>query len=163
MEFWEVGEVNGGKLCNVNIEWSNSGLMGNTEDLDEGIIDSEKILGKRLTQVLEPRAAFLRSNFSLTLSSLQVWMLLSGLWFVLASILVPVSSLSMRLVLCSDPHHSLFFTPSPYPLSLSPGYVSNCSWFCVPKNHSFPLWAPVMMVEPRDLQTRSSSCLFNLK
>lgn len=46
--------------------------MGNTEDLDEGIIDSEKNLGKRLTQVLEPRAAFLRSNFSLTLSSLQV-------------------------------------------------------------------------------------------
>lgn len=46
--------------------------MGSTEDLDEGILDSEKSLGKGLTQVLEPRATFLRSNLSLTLSSLQV-------------------------------------------------------------------------------------------
>lgn len=46
--------------------------MGSTEDLDEGILVSEESLGKGLTQILEPRATFLRNNLSLTLSSSQV-------------------------------------------------------------------------------------------
>lgn len=66
-------------------------------------------------------------------------MLLSGLWFELVFLLVPVSSLSMRLVICFVLRHSFsvsaYPAPSVSPLSLSlpPRYIvtSDLSWLPV--------------------------------
>ena len=89
-------------------------------------------------------------------------MLQSGLWFELASILAPVSSLSMRLVLCFAPHYS--FSVSCSSLSLPPCYVavSDLSWFSISMSYSTLLWAPIMVVGTRDLQTGSLCCLFTV-
>lgn len=67
-------------------------------------------------------------------------MLLSGLWFELASILVPVSSLSMRLVLCSAPQCSFSGFSFPSPPSFLTSQLRCCVWLVlVPCLHKSPL------------------------
>lgn len=92
-------------------------------------------------------------------------MLLSGLWFELVSSLVPVSSLSMRLVLHFVLRHSFsVFCSSLPPFSFLLPVTCYASPVLAPHLHEYPLplQSPIMMVGSRGLQTGSSWCLSNL-